>query len=318
MTRSVHRIAALLALLVVVAAIPAHAAVEAQFDNDTNGLVPGPRATDRNYTLGTRTVWYGETGAMPRRAVSVAERFGVGRDARARVSFSLGQELYTPDAISKRTPILDDRPYAAWLYGGATLTSMNATRARSLDLRVGAIGPDARGEEVQTWWHRREHIRLPRGWRWQLANEVGARATLDQRWRPLGYRRFANVVPDAHVTLGNVLTEAGAGTTVALGARLPDDFGPGTPQGPEAHVRGARLYAFARGEGRAIARDLFLDGNTFVKSQRVHHLPFVAEAQLGLGVRLGALGVRYTFSHTTQQFRERNDYQEYGSIAVSF
>lgn len=318
MTRSVRRITMLVALLASLAASTACAAVEAQFDNDTDGLVPGPRATDRNYTLGTRTVWYGRTGEMPRWAWRASERFGVERGGRSRLALAFGQELYTPDAISRPTPILDDRPYAAWFYGGATITSANTTRARSLDLRVGVVGPAAKGEAMQTWWHRREHIRLPRGWRWQLANEPGVRATLDQRWRPLGYRRFANVVPDAHVTFGNVLSEAGAGATVVLGLPLANDFGPGTPQGPEERVRGARLYAFARGEGRAIARDLFLDGNTFTASQHVHHVPLVAEAQLGCGARLGAVGVRYTFSYTSQQFRERNDYQEYGSIAVSF
>ncbi len=318
MTRSVRRNTIFVALLASLAASTACAAVEAQFDNDTDGLVPGPRATDRNYTLGTRTVWYGEPGVLPHGARRAAERFGVGPDASARLSLAFGQELYTPDAISRPTPILDDRPYAAWLYGGATITSANATLARSLDLRIGIVGPAAQGEAVQTWWHRREHIRLPRGWRYQLANEPGVRATLDQRWRPLGYRRFANVVPDAHVTLGNVLTEAGAGATITFGARLPNDFGPGAPSGPEARVRGVRTYVFARGEGRAIARDLFLDGNTFAKSQRVHRMPFVAEAQLGCGARLGAIGVRYTFSYTSQQFRERHDDQQYGSVAVSF
>lgn len=318
MIRSVRHITTLVVLLASLAASTARATVESQFDNDTDALVPGSRATDRNYTLGTRTVWYGLPGALPHGPRRAAERFGVERGARSRLALAFGQELYTPDAISRPTPILDDRPYAAWLYVGATITSANTTRARSLDLRVGVVGPAAQGEAMQTWWHRREHIRLPRGWRWQLANEPGVRATLDQRWRPLGYRRFANMVPDAHVTLGNVLTEAGAGATVVLGARLPDDFGPGAPQGPEERVRGARLYAFARGEGRAIARDLFLDGNTFTASQHVHHVPLVAEAQLGCGARLGAVGLRYTFSYTSQQFRERNDYQEYGSVGVLF
>jgi hypothetical protein len=296
----------------------ARAGIETLYDNDTNGMVPGPRATDRNYTFGARTAWYGRPGAIPRWSEGLARRLGADRDlTHARMSYAIGQELYTPDAISTRKPILNDRPYAAWLYGAATLSNATDTRARAIDLRAGTIGPDAFGQDVQTWWHRRNHIRLPRGWQYQLANEPGLRVTYDERWRPWGYRRFANLVPDAHVTAGNVLTEAGAGATLQLGLPLPNDFGPGAPQGPE-ETRGPHLFAFARGEGRGVARDIFLDGNTFQPSMRVHKLPWLVEAQIGAGARWGSLGFRYTFDYTSRQFRERTPYHEYGSFGIAF
>ena len=316
--RHIHVLAIALGALLALASA-ASAAIETLYDNDTDGMVPGPRATDRNYTFGTRTAWYGRPGVVPRWSEHLLRAMGADRDlSQSRLSLAVGQELYTPDAISNPRPIRNDRPYAAWLYAGATLSTASETRARALELRLGMVGPDAHGQDVQTWWHQRNHIRLPRGWRYQLANEPGLRATYDERWRPLGYRRLANLVPDAHVTLGNVLTEAGAGATLMLGLPLADDFGPGALQGPEERVRGARLYAFARGEGRAVAHDIFLDGNTFASSMRVHRVPFVVEAQLGCGARWRALGVRYTFSYTSRQFRERNDYQEYGSVGVGF
>lgn len=69
---------------------PARATVESQFDNDTDALVPGSRATDRNYTLGTRTVWYGLPGALPHGPRRAAERFGVERGARSRLALAFG------------------------------------------------------------------------------------------------------------------------------------------------------------------------------------------------------------------------------------
>jgi hypothetical protein len=103
-----------------------------------------------------------------------------------------------------------------------------------------------------------------------------------------------------------------------VGLPIANDFGPGAPSGPEGYVRGLRFYGFARAEGRAVARDIFLDGNTFQSSQRVHRIPLVGETQLGLGLRHGSLGARYTFSYTTHQFRERTPAQEYASVGLSF
>ena len=74
---------------------------------------------------------------------------------------------------------------------------------------------------------------------------------------------------------------------------------------------------FARAEGRAVARNLFLDGNTFAPSLRVHRLPFLAQAQLGCDARWHGLLFRYTFTYLTREYRERPYTQKYGSFMVS-
>jgi len=307
------------ALAVLSLARTASATVETLYDNDTKGMVPGSRGTDRNYTYGLHSAWYGRPGELPRWADRIARRLGgAGPGAERRLSFRAGQELYTPDALSRRAPIFNDRPYAAWLFAAATISNSDSRRSRSLEVRAGVVGPDALGQELQTWWHLNQHIRLPRGWQYQLANEPGLCATLDQRWRPWGVRRMADLVPHVRVTAGNVLTEAAAGATVRVGLPIADDFGPGAPSGPEGAVHGTRLYAFARAEGRYVARDIFLDGNTFTPSMHVTRIPDVAEFQWGFVARRGAVGLRYTFSHTTRQFAERDYHHEYGSIGLSF
>jgi lipid A 3-O-deacylase len=318
-TRFPRPLVAAAGLVLSVLAVPAHAGLETSYDNDTNAMVPGAATTDRNYTMGAHATWWGRPGELPRWARGVARHVHL-EDGRAtpRLSYQAGQELYTPDALSNPRPIVGDRPYAAWLYGGVLLSAADARHARALDARLGVIGPLAQGEEVQAWWHRREGIRAPRGWPNQLANEPGLRVSLDERWRPWGPRRFADVIPHVRLTAGNVLTEAAAGATVRVGPRLANDFGPGAPSGPEAAARGFRLQGFARAEGRAVARDVFLDGSTFTHSLRVHHEPFVGEAQMGVELRLGAIGARYQFSYTTRQFRERPYSHEYGSIAFRF
>lgn len=86
-------------------------AVETLVDNDTDAFVPGPSTTDRNYTQGARITWHASPGEMPNWAQNVADWLG-GRDSGRRFGLAIGQEIYTPDAISRRSPISNDRPYA--------------------------------------------------------------------------------------------------------------------------------------------------------------------------------------------------------------
>ena len=84
-------------------------AVETTIDNDTDAFVPGPSTTDRNYTQGSRVAWYGGPNENARLAHGLADRLG-GRDSDRRFGLAIGQEISTPDAISKRTPILQRPP----------------------------------------------------------------------------------------------------------------------------------------------------------------------------------------------------------------
>ena len=315
-TRCLHPLLAL--ALAIVAARPSSAGVETTLDNDTDAFVPGHATTDRNYTQGGRMVWYGAPGDVPLWARAVASRMA-GSGAVVRTGYAVGQEIYTPDAISYTRFIADDRPYAGWLYGTAFVSAASERRERTVELQAGMIGPASGACEAQKWWHGRWSIRTPRGWNWQLRNEPGLVARIEERRRPWGYQRHADAIPYVGGSLGNVLTEAHTGAIVRFGAPLPDDFGVSRTTAPTAGRGGhTAAWLFARAEGRAVARNLFLDGSTFGDSPRVSRIPLVGEAQFGAGVRWHSLGVRYLFSYVTNEFRERPNSHEYGSIAISF
>jgi lipid A 3-O-deacylase len=311
------RIALLLALISLPEAA-AGAEVQTIWDNDTDGFVPGPGGTDWNYTQGTRMNLFGAPDALPAPARWVADRLPgfEASGAQRQFGLSIGQEIYTPRAILTRKPVHGDRPYAGWLYASSILSRRDARRMRSLELQIGTTGPASHAEDVQRWWHRQFGIRAPQGWQYQLRSEPGIVLSYQERLRPWGYQRHADFVPHAGATLGNVHTEANAGGTVRLGLPLPDDFGPwrNAPTKPTRH--GFHLFLFARAEVRAVAHNLFLDGNTFGTSLHVTRIPVVGEAQIGAAGRWHSLGFRYTFSHTTPEFRERPSKQEYGSFAI--
>src|SRR5437868_2284075 len=78
--------------------------------------------TDRDYTNGLRIGWL--SPALPQLPDSVANLmtlptfFGEGAvsSVTRRFGVSFGQNLYTPADTRTPLPILNDRPYAAWLY----------------------------------------------------------------------------------------------------------------------------------------------------------------------------------------------------------
>src|SRR5690606_14156561 len=120
----------------------------------------------------------------------------------------------------------------------------------------------------------------PLGWDYQIRDEVGLNLVYERKWRLYGrsFGQFLGVdfTPHAGASLGNVQTFANAGFTTRFGFNLPSDFGvsligassstlsPINDEYPRVSTKRAwSLFAFGGVNGKAVARDIFLDGNTF-------------------------------------------------------
>jgi hypothetical protein len=77
-------------------------------------------------------------------------------------------------------------------------------------------------------------------------------------------------------------------------------------------------YVFAGVEGRAVARDIFLDGNTWRDSPSVDKRLFVADAQAGAAVMWR--GIRFAYTHVlrSEEFYGQKGVQSFGSFSASF
>ena len=209
----------------------------------------------------------------------------------------LGQSIYTPQNLKLNPPSPQDRPYAGWLYTGAELLQENGNTLSGLEVLAGVVGPAALGRQVQNDWHQFV-VGIPggAGWNDQLKNEPGIAISYDKHWR-LGIVKFGgiavDVVPEADVTVGNVFTYGAVGGILRIGNSLETDYGPPRirpgPSGTDwvdARRRSADFgyYFFAGGEGRAVARNIFLDGNTFATSRGVDKKPLVGDLTAGLAM----------------------------------
>jgi len=115
-----------------------------------------------------------------------------------------------------------------------------------------------------------------------------------------------------------------------LGLNLPWDFGtspispgggvsaPADPEDPRLRRETTYgLHLFAGAEGRAVARNIFLDGNTWEHSPCVTKKPFVADLSAGIGLVLGATKLTYTHVYRTEEFDGQNGPQMFGSVSLS-
>lgn len=322
---------AALAVLPLVAALLAGAPARAGEGGGTIGLlVENDRvaSTDRHYTHGMRLDWLSEEGQVPGWVAGLVRAVPlVDPDHVTHVGLALGQSIFTPEDTATRELVPGDRPYAGWLYAGFAVMSKTGGRLDRIELDVGVVGPASQADDVQTAWHDLIGVGRPQGWDHQLRNEPGVMLTLERQWETLFDLEAAGLAVDLrpHVGggLGNVFTYLAAGGTVRFGRGLPDDSGPPRIRpslpGSTAFKPRGRLgwYLFGGFEGRLVARNIFLDGNSFTDSHDVSRKPLVGDFQLGVAVTYGPVRLTYTHVFRTIEFDRQRRADRFGAVSLS-
>ena len=251
------------------------------------------------------------------------------------VTFSLGQDIFTPEDTNATIPDPNDSPYAGWLYGAIAWQQTDAKESDTIELHLGVVGPAALGEQVQNGIHAKTGSDIANGWDSQLHNEFGFILSYEHRWRHVTDELFwginADVIPFASGSLGNVLTYLGTGAAVRFGWNIPHDFGksvthpaqeaglPAYNRGDTRHKSKGSFYFLAGYDLGFVIRNIFLDGNTFKDSASVPERDyFIGEFTAGIGVDIYDIHVAFMNTHKTQDFALDTKGFSFGSIAVSY
>ncbi|MBV8592829.1 MAG: lipid A deacylase LpxR family protein, partial [Caulobacteraceae bacterium] len=291
---------------------PAPAVITGITEND----LYAPDNRDRHYTNGLRFGWISADDQEPQWARSLTDQLPLlDPTAAHRIGWTLAQSMFTPQDKATSAPVPRDRPYAAWLYGGLKLQTERPDRLDTVELDVGMVGPAALGQQVQDDWHQLIGVSGANGWSHQIKNEPGLDLMLERLWRvPLttgaddGDGTGVDLVPNAVGSLGNVFTYGGGGMTVRFGNDLQADFGPprispAVPGSDSFHPRqGFGWYVFAGAGGRAVLRNITLDGNTFSDSQSVRKRPLVADLYGGAAFMYDNARLAYTLTARSKEF----------------
>jgi lipid A 3-O-deacylase len=277
--------------------------------------------SDRHYTQGGRISYLSKDDMLPAWLKSFSDFVPVfGYELKAqKFGLAISQEIYTPEDLTATELVVTDRPYAAWLYGTATLQRRGVTKQlelpvmENLKVDLGVIGPEALGEETQRSWHGI----TPAGWHNQLKFEPGLNLRYDRSylfssgtfkspWR-------SDFIPFVDISAGNILTYFQGGLTARFGYNIPNEFAASAQPAPKKW--GA--YLFVRGEGRWVLRNIFLDGNTFRDSHSVDKRALVADGRAGLALVLKSLEITAAHTIVSQEFKGQQTLDNYGTLTVN-
>jgi len=297
--------------------------------------------TDEHYTNGLKLSLLStdlrsfSDDSVPAPVRGLSKLFGswVEPDQAYKLGLTLGQNLYTPADTATSVYQPNDRPYAAWLYMGVAFhvyhpaTETGGTdRLDVFEINAGVVGPPALGREAQNGFHDVIGVAHAEGWSNQIDSEPGMNFVYERKYRfatcnaRTGWG--ADVIPHAGLSLGNVFTYANAGFEVRGGWCLPADFGSNLirPSGDSNGPRRApfNILVFAATDGRAVARDITLDGNTFSDSPSVDKNPFVADLYAGAGIGTTHWQLTYAQAFRTREFRGQDHNSVFGSFSLTF
>ncbi len=252
------------------------------------------------------------------------------------ISFTLSNQMFTQYEKYSEEHLEDDRPYAGWNYVEVALHQVYDNLLDSLTLQVGIVGPSARMEELQHFYHDLIDVRHSTGWHNQIKDEIGVQLNYMRKWH-YSYSDFlglnSTLTPYAGANLGNVSIKASGGALYRVGWNIPKDFGVDNmnegsfPLIPlhssnvdEVPSSWSLFFNFACGSN-IIARDIFLDGNTFKESKSIEKNYVTAYLAGGISIRYKNFTLNYNHQYYTKEYESRGDhkpYRGYGSAILSY
>ncbi|MEO7309710.1 MAG: lipid A deacylase LpxR family protein [Chitinophagaceae bacterium] len=232
------------------------------------------------------------------------------RNSSTKYGMSLNVFGYTPTDITNDDILYGDRPFASTLYikNFAVATDTIAHSRLATSLTTGIIGPAAGGKQIQTGIHRWLNNVIPRGWQFQIANDLVLNYQLSYEKQIASFHNLLLVSTAGELQAGTLKDRAGLNISFMLG-KFNNPYG-----APLYHRQGKKhfdCYLFAAPQVNLIGYDATLQGGVFnrrspytIPASQIERITFQANA--GIVVTIGKLNVEYCQSYLTREFNTGN------------
>ncbi len=183
-------------------------------------------------------------------------------------SYTLGQTMMTPEDITVEQPDPNDIPYSGMLFLSNTHISGHENVADKFGFTIGIVGPASMAEQSQKIVHEIIDGQEPMGWVYQLKNELVFQFDRGRIWRKwLGETaQNADFVFLTDLSIGTIETSVSSSVFLRFGQNLRYTY-----VTPSLHSNrtsnpiavGGGWFAYVGLRAKYLARQIFIDGNTF-------------------------------------------------------
>jgi lipid A 3-O-deacylase len=221
----------------------------------------------------------------------------------------------TPTSIHSDSILYGDRPYAAAMSFKIFMKAIDTIHQQQFasSLQIGVIGPLAQGKNIQTGIHRWLNNPLPKGWQYQVQNDIIINYQLN----------YEKKIADKNGLLLNATSEVRLGT---LQDRLSNgiNFMTGHFTDPYHTMKRTKLayYLFGQGRVNLIGYDAMMQGGLFnrknpyvISARDITRITFQADA--GIILNFPGIYLSYTQSFLTKEFRTGRTHR-WGGVSIGF
>lgn len=239
-----------------------------------------------------------------------------------------GQKIYNPQSGNIPNSIYVDRPFAGYLYAGASLNLLYHSESNlKLNLQGGTIGPASLAQEAQELMHDVVGFYKIDGWQWQVNNEFAINASAEFNYL---INRIANDKVDftanSYLNVGNTFSGAGVGLTFRSGAINPL-FKSSSSQ---SRISGSaspkdlaekEFFFYAKPTLNYVLYDATIQGGLFNKDKGpivFDTKPLVFTQQFGAIFSQNRITADFSVLFKTREVKSNAKPHQYGSIALFY
>ncbi len=224
---------------------------------------------------------------------------------------------YTPENYASDEIQVGDRPFAAAIILKSFMIATNVEQQSRLTsaLSFGIIGPAAFGEEMQVGIHEATGNKIPRGWCYQIRNDVVLNYEIGYEKQLLRLSDIASLQASAHLKAGTLFTNGSIGLNATVG--LLD-----RPFGSLNERTGFVLFAYVQPVVSVVGYDATLQGGLFnrespytINSNDLERL--TTQGTLGIVLKTRTLYLEYTRSIISKEYTTGDAYK-WGGIRIGF
>lgn len=245
------------------------------------------------------------------------------------ISYGFGQVLQTAIDISVKDLVEEDAPYVGLLAWEVSLLAYDDAVSDEVGLILGAVGPMAGGEFVQSFVHDFTGANQPQGWDNQINNEFVFRVQARRTWRiykkNLGSDLFNtqfDFLSGIDGGIGNLRSDFATGIGVRFGQQLSKNVGSATVF-PVQKFNGLNYspygwFLFFNASVGYVANDIFMNGNTFHDSHSVALIHQQMAFSTGIMANIYDFSILYTLLRISDEYQGQAEPSRFGSVAITY